>query len=142
MIRKLSVLDRLNSISGIAWTGRGWVSTCRRFCHGVVGVCIIYIVSILYINILYISYILYYSHTCVNACITIITSLSMLSGPCSTSARVLWDKVRYFNLQIHSKRSVVKGTVKLSFRFFYDLQCLQNVGFQPGNCQKYKETWL
>ena len=38
MIRKLSVFDRLNTISSIAWTGQGWASTGRVFCHDVVGV--------------------------------------------------------------------------------------------------------
>ena len=37
-VRKLSFFDWLNTISGIASVGRGWVSTGRRFCHGVVGV--------------------------------------------------------------------------------------------------------
>ena len=37
-VRKLSLFDWLNTISGIASVGRGWVSTGRRFCHSVVGV--------------------------------------------------------------------------------------------------------
>ena len=37
-VRKSSLFDWLNTISGIASVGRGWVSTSRRFCHGVVGV--------------------------------------------------------------------------------------------------------
>ena len=32
------IFDRLHSISSLASVGRGWVSTGRRFCHGVVGV--------------------------------------------------------------------------------------------------------
>ena len=37
-VRKLSLFDQLNTISDIASVGRGWVSTGRRFCQGVVGV--------------------------------------------------------------------------------------------------------
>ena len=38
ILRKLSLFDRLNTISGIALAGRGWISTGRKFCHSVVGV--------------------------------------------------------------------------------------------------------
>ena len=38
MIRKLSVFDRLNTISGRASTGCRTPSTGCRICHGVVGV--------------------------------------------------------------------------------------------------------
>ena len=37
-VRKLSLFGRLNTISGTASTGRGWVSTGQGVCHGVVGV--------------------------------------------------------------------------------------------------------
>ena len=37
-VRKLSLFDQLNTISGVASVSRGWVLTGRRFCHGVVGV--------------------------------------------------------------------------------------------------------
>ena len=37
-IKKISLFDRLNTISGIALAGRGWISTGRKFCHSVVGV--------------------------------------------------------------------------------------------------------
>ena len=37
-IKKISLFDRLNTISGIALAGRGWISTGRKFCNSVVGV--------------------------------------------------------------------------------------------------------
>ena len=37
-VRKLSLFGWLNTISGTAAIGRGWVPTGRGVCHGVVGV--------------------------------------------------------------------------------------------------------